>query len=137
MIIISIDPGRDKCGIAILDEKANVIKKSVISTCYFDNEIRGFTKGYNPDVIIIGDGTGRKLIKEKISSISGDIPIKFVREDRSTLEARRRYFQDNPPRGLRRLLPISLLIPPETYDDYVAVILGERYLASDDLPSIP
>ena len=33
------------------------------------------------------------------------------------------------PRGLRRLLPTSMQVPPVPVDDFVAVILGTRYLA--------
>ncbi|HKM17981.1 MAG TPA: pre-16S rRNA-processing nuclease YqgF, partial [Limnochordia bacterium] len=34
----------------------------------------------------------------------------------------------HPPRGWRRLLPVSLQTPPVPIDDYVAVILAQRYL---------
>ena len=37
----------------------------------------------------------------------------------------------NPPRGWRRLLPVSMQMPPEPYDDYVAVILAQRFLRGD------
>ena len=56
--------------------------------------------------------------------------ITLVDEHLTTLEARARYFVEHPPTGLKRLLPVSMQVPPEPYDDYVAVILGERFLAS-------
>jgi hypothetical protein len=62
----------------------------------------------------------------------GGCPLEpvLVDEHRSSEQGRRRYFRDNPPRGWRRLLPVGLQTPPRAYDDYVAVILAERYLAS-------
>ncbi len=54
----------------------------------------------------------------------------MIDEHRSSEQGRRRYFRENPPRGWRRLLPVGLQTPPRAYDDYVAVVLAERYLAS-------
>jgi hypothetical protein len=51
----------------------------------------------------------------------------MVNEDRSSLEGRYRYLKENS-RGLSRILPVGLRIPREPYDDYVAVILAERFL---------
>jgi hypothetical protein len=56
------------------------------------------------------------------------VAVCLAEEAETTLVARRRYFRDHPPRGWRRLLPLSLQVPPEPYDDYAAAIIGERYL---------
>jgi hypothetical protein len=53
-----------------------------------------------------------------------------VDESYTSEAARRRYVAENPPRGLERLLPSSLRTPSVPYDDYVAVILGERFWES-------
>jgi len=60
--------------------------------------------------------------------VTGLPSVETVEETGTTLEARRRYFRDHPPRGWRRLLPITLQLPPEEYDDYVAELLLERVL---------
>jgi hypothetical protein len=51
-----------------------------------------------------------------------------VDERYSSLQARDRYWQLFPPRGLVRLLPIGLREPPRPVDDIVAILLVERYL---------
>ena len=37
------------------------------------------------------------------------------------------YWREHPPRGLMRLIPVTMQVPPVPVDDYVAVILAERY----------
>jgi hypothetical protein len=51
-----------------------------------------------------------------------------VDERYSSLEARNRYWQMYPPRGLTRLLPEGMRTPPRPVDDIVAIVLIERYL---------
>ena len=59
---------------------------------------------------------------------SSKIGINYVDERNSSLEARRRYWQEKPARGIWRLIPTSMRVPPEPYDEYVALILIEHYL---------
>ena len=56
------------------------------------------------------------------------LPVVLVPEAGSTLAARRRYWQLEPPRGWRRLLPQGLRLPPRDVDDVVAQLLLERHL---------
>jgi hypothetical protein len=51
-----------------------------------------------------------------------------VNERDSTLEARDLYWKEVPPRGWRRLVPLSLQVPPEPIDDFAAVVLARRHL---------
>jgi hypothetical protein len=43
------------------------------------------------------------------------------------MEGRRRYLLDHPLCGLFKLVPVSLRTPGEPFDDYVAVVLAERF----------
>jgi hypothetical protein len=52
-----------------------------------------------------------------------------VPEAYTTLRARRRYFDEHPLRGWRRLFP-GLQTPPIPIDDYAAVLIAEDYLSS-------
>ena len=47
----------------------------------------------------------------------------------TTMNARRRYWRENPPGCLARLVPEGMRLPPRPIDDYAAVLLAERYLA--------
>ncbi len=45
------------------------------------------------------------------------------------MEARERYWEHHRRRGWRRLVPSTMLVPPDPVDDFVAFILAERVLA--------
>jgi hypothetical protein len=81
------------------------------------------------DQVVVGDRTAANEILRALSA-RVRVQTALVDEHRSSEQGRRRYFRENPPRGWRRLLPIGLQTPPRAYDDYVAIVLAERYLAS-------
>ena len=58
------------------------------------------------------------------------INIEKVDEVYSTQEAEKRYREDHPLRGWRRIFKFIEWRPDSPVDDYVAVILAERYLES-------
>ncbi len=80
---------------------------------------------------MIGDGTGSGQVAKEIRAALPQLPLATVDERFTSEEARRLYWVENPPRGWRRLLPVSMQMPPEPYDDYVAVILAQRFLRGD------
>ena len=57
--------------------------------------------------------------------------VKIVDEKNTTLEARKLYWKKNPPSGWRRLLPISMQVPPVPVDDIAAEVLANKYRAKD------
>ena len=123
--VIAIDPGRDKCGVAILSEDGSFVQ-AVIKTddlCTWVNDSR---KKHSDAPVIIGNGTGSQAAYERLRAECGAEPF-FVEEYKTTEEARRRYWQENPPAGWRRLMPTSMQVPPVPVDGYVAGILAERY----------
>lgn len=134
--IIAIDPGREKCGVAVLCgskdssvRKPEILFKATTETDMVIQTIERLVLDHQPDCIVVGDGTGSKDIIEKLTD-SQSTPVETVCEKYSTLQARKRYFEENPPRGIRRLVPLSLQTPQENYDHYVAIILGEKYLSA-------
>jgi hypothetical protein len=79
-------------------------------------------------MIVIGSGTNSKEIIHLVREDLPSIGILVVDEKETTLQARERYWEYNPRRGWRRLLPATLQVPPEPVDDFVALILAERVL---------
>jgi hypothetical protein len=53
----------------------------------------------------------------------------LVDERYTSLEARDRYWQMFPPKGITKLLPQGMRTPPRPIDDIVAILLIERYLS--------
>ncbi|MDD4599676.1 MAG: pre-16S rRNA-processing nuclease YqgF [Negativicutes bacterium] len=129
-MVIAVDPGREKCGVAVVRQTQEVLYKSVVETARLTEIITKLAQEYSTLTVILGNRTTsreNKKILEKISINNQQLVVKLVDEHRSTDAARVRYWQENPPRGLKRFIPITMQVPPVPVDDYVAVILAERY----------
>ncbi len=127
--VLAVDPGRQKCGLAI-GEGGTIAKRMIVRTGVLVETVGIWAREYAPELIILGNRTGANDLYRHLTARIRGVPVVLVEEAGTTLEARRRYFQEHPPRrGWRRLLPLSIQRPPEPYDDYVAVLLIERYWA--------
>jgi len=126
-IIIAIDPGTKKCGYAVVDSNLSVLQREVISTEKIAKIIEGSLDIYKINKIILGNGTNYKNIEESLKNQFPQLKIILIEEKFSTLEARKKYFKAHPPRGILKLIPLSLRVPPCYYDDFVAVLLAEKY----------
>jgi RNase H-fold protein (predicted Holliday junction resolvase) len=128
--ILAIDPGREKNGVAVVTMEGAVFYQNVIATEQLLSAIEELLIDYKIDKIIIGNKTGSKefITNMKkagiLEKVEGIIPID---EHLSTEEARQRYWEHNPPTGLKKLIPLTMQTPGVPVDDYVAVILAERY----------
>ena len=110
---------------AVVTNQFSVLNKQTVDLPGLKDTARQLCAGYGVSVVVIGDRTQSKLICAQLKMLLG-LPVFMVNEDRSSLEGRYRYLKENS-RGLARILPIGLRIPREPYDDYVAVILAERF----------
>ena len=128
-MLIGIDPGKDKCGVAILTSSGEIIFEKVIATVDLELTLKNFLAQYKFKLAILGNGTTHKAV-EKILRDAG-LTVKIVDEKYTTEEARREYWLKNPPRGWRKILPTSLQVPPEPVDGIVAEILIRRYLTEN------
>jgi len=126
-IIIAIDPGTKKCGYAVVNFDLSVLQREVISTEKIAKTIEDSLNIYKINKIILGNGTNYKQIEKKLREHFPQLKIILIGEDFSTLEARKKYFKAHPPRGIFKLIPLSLRVPPGHYDDFVAVLLAEKY----------
>ena len=125
--ILGIDPGNEKCGVALL-YRGVLLEKRVVSRKELFRVVQAIWPGEG--VAVLGDRTGSQKFLNELKSQNPELYHKVVLVDEhlSSVEARQRYWDDHRPRGWKRLIPVSLQVPPEPFDDYVAVILAERYL---------
>lgn len=130
-VVLAVDPGRVKCGIAV-GGRGSILARAVVPAGRVAEVVASWAREFGVKRVLVGRGTGSLAVREALAGMAGLPPIEGVEEAGSTLEARRRYFRDHPPRGWRRLFPLSLQVPPEAYDDYVAELLIERALAKRD-----
>ncbi len=129
-VVLAVDPGSHKCGVAVVDQGLRVRARLVVETAGLAACVRDLLRQHPVSALVVGDRTGSRRITAVLTFLAGAPPVHAVDEHLSSLEARRRYFRENPPRGLRRLIPLGLQVPPCPVDDYVAVILAERFLAA-------
>ena len=124
--VLAIDPGRDKCGIAVLSPQGDVLLHEIVPTGALETRVSELAAEYAPR-IIMGDGTTSAAAKARIEAQAGAVIL--VDEYRTREEGRRLYWAENPPRGWRRLVPRGLLTPTVPVDDFAAVALARRFLA--------
>lgn len=127
MIILGFDPGKDKCGLAVMEENQQVFFHQVIASEDALKVLQSLCEQFSVQLLVMGNQTTSKAWKAKIESIVS-LPIVLVDERNSSLEARDRYWEMYPPQGLQKLIPQGMRLPPRPIDDIVAILLVERYL---------
>lgn len=126
---LGIDPGRSKTGLALVAADGSILALHIAATDSIASELRAFVGQECPEQIIMGNGTNSKAIGAAVQKVFPHAALALVGEAHSTEEARSLYWQENPPKGWRRLLPIGLQVPPEPLDAYAAVVQVRRWLA--------
>ncbi|GAB4212806.1 MAG: resolvase [Synechococcales cyanobacterium] len=128
-MLVGVDPGRDKCGLAVVDPPGSLVWRGVIPTDQVLQVLTDLRQRYGCERLIMGNQTTSKQWQGQLQVL--EIPIVLVDERFSTQEARRRYWQFVQPQGWRRWLPPGLRPLPSACDDIAAAILVERYLRQD------
>ena len=131
MAIAAVDPGREKCGVAVVDKDGRVLEQAVVATVRLADELTARAMKFRPERILLGNGTTIHAAEETIRTALPDIPVEIVDEYRTTDDAKVAYWKAHPPTGWRRFLPTGMQVPPEPVDDFVAVILAQRYLMNE------
>jgi RNase H-fold protein (predicted Holliday junction resolvase) len=127
-MILGFDPGKDKCGLAVMGRDKKVCYHQVVPSESAISTIQSLCKQFPIELLVMGDQTTSKSWKQKLTqSLSPFIKIVQIDERYSSLEARQRYWQMYPPAGLYRLIPQGMRTPPRPVDDIVAIVLIERY----------
>jgi RNase H-fold protein (predicted Holliday junction resolvase) len=128
-VILGIDPGREKTGLAVIDGQ-KILWHVIIRSTELIDELRIITKTYSLTKIALGDSTSSQDARTRIEEAEflKSIPLQIVVEKNSTLEARSLYFEANPPTGLKKLIPLSLQTPPVNIDDFAAAVIARRAL---------
>ena len=129
--ILAVDPGKDKTGLAVLSEDGSITEKKVSSTFSVAEDINDLVYRHSIKLVVIGNGGPGKFIEKKISNLSLKADTIFINEKGSTLEARKLYWKNNRKKWFLTLIPSSMILPPESYDDFAAVVIGRRYLKAD------
>jgi RNase H-fold protein (predicted Holliday junction resolvase) len=128
-VILGFDPGRQKCGLAVMGVDRRLYYHQVVAAEKAIATVQTLRQQFPISLLVIGDQTSSKSWKQKFADDLPD-PLRIITVDErnSSLEARDRYWQMYPPKGLTRLIPQGMRTPPREVDDIVAILLIERYL---------
>ena len=124
--VITIDPGKSKCGLVIAEiSEKKVYKAIILKSELLENFVRHLITAEDISQIIIGNGTTSKEIKEKLIFFKKEI-ITFE-EKNTTFRAKARYFELFPISGLKFLVPREVFILNKNLDAISALIILEDY----------
>ena len=124
--VITIDPGKSKCGLVIAEiSEKKVYKAIILKSELLENYVRHLIAAEDISQIIIGNGTTSKEIREKLIFFKKEI-ITFE-EKNTTYRAKARYFELFPISGLKFLIPREVFILNKNLDAISALIILEDY----------
>jgi len=124
--VITIDPGKSKCGLVLAEiSEKKVYKAIILKSELLENFVRHLIAAEDISQIIIGNGTTSKEIREKLYFFKKEI-ITFE-EKNTTYRAKARYFELFPISGLKFLIPREVFILNKNLDAISALIILEDY----------
>ena len=98
--VISIDPGKSKCGLVLADiSEKKVYKAIVLKSELLEDYVRDLDNVENISKIIVGNGTTSKEILKRLDFFKKEIII--FDEKNTTYRAKAKYFQLFPIFGLK------------------------------------
>lgn len=128
-MLLGFDPGKQKCGVAVMGLDRKLHFQAVIPSADAIAKVSNLLDSYPISLMVMGDQTASKQWKAELQSAYPDLRIITVDERFSSEEARLRFWEIYPAKGLMKLVPIGMRSPNRPIDDIVAVILIERYLS--------
>ena len=124
--VITIDPGKSKCGLVLAEiSEKKVYKAIIVRSALLENYVRNLITTEDISQIIIGNGTTSRDIREKLHFFKKEI-ITFE-EKNTTYRAKERYFELFPIRGLKFLIPREVFIINKNLDAISALVILEDY----------
>ena len=126
MKLISIDPGKYKCGLVLAEiSEKKVYKAIILKSELLVDYVRNLNTIEEISKIIIGNGTTSKNIIEKLDFLKKEIIV--FDEKNTTYRAKARYFELFPITGLKFLIPREVFILDKNLDAISALIILEDY----------
>ena len=124
--VITIDPGKSKCGLVLAEiSEKKVYKAIILKSELLGNYVRNLITAEEISQIIIGNGTTNREIREKLDFFKKEI-ITFE-EKNTTYRAKARYFELFPISGFKFLIPREVFILNKNLDAISALIILEDY----------
>jgi len=124
--VITIDPGKSKCGLVLAEiSEKKVYKAIILKSELLENHVRHLIAAEDISQIIIGDGTTSCVIREKLYFFKKEITT--FEEKNTTYRTKARYFELFPISGLKFLMPREVFLLNKNLDAISALIILEDY----------
>ena len=124
--VVTIDPGKSKCGLVLAEiSEKKVYKAIIVKSELLENYLRNLITVEDIEQIILGNGTTSGEVREKLHFFKKEI-ITFE-EKNTTYRAKARYFELFPISGLKSLIPREIFILNKNLDAISALIILEDY----------
>ena len=124
--VITIDPGKSKCGLVLAEiSNKKVYKAIILKSELLENYVKNLIAAEDISQVIIGNGTTSREIREKLYFLKKEI-ITFE-EKNTTYRAKARYFELFPISGLKFLIPREVFLLNKNLDAISALIILEDY----------
>tara|TARA_B100000945_G_C20257642_1_gene537646 strand:- start:256 stop:693 length:438 start_codon:yes stop_codon:yes gene_type:complete len=123
---LSIDPGKNKCGLIIADlVEKKVCKAEVIQSNMLLDSVRKIKANESKIKVIIGNGTTSKFYIDKLRLLAEELII--AEEKNTTLRAKQRYFDLFPLEGVKKFLPREIFLSNINLDAIAALVILEDF----------
>ena len=124
--ILSIDPGKYKCGLVVAEiSEKKVYQAIIIQSEFLEEYVRNLNSDEEVSKIIIGNGTNSKGVLKKLDFFKKEL-ITFE-EKNTTYRAKERYFELFPISGFKFFIPREVFILNTNLDAISALIILEDY----------
>ncbi|MBS2035469.1 Holliday junction resolvase RuvX [bacterium] len=131
MTVLAVDPGTAKCGLAVVARERGCLERVIVNREDLLSQVRQYLERFPVERVLVGGATGSKPVVQELKQHLA-ISVEVVDEFRTTERARGRYFQDHPPRGFWRLVPLGLQTPAVAIDDYAAIVMAEDWFSGKE-----
>ena len=124
--LISIDPGKNKCGLVLGETSEKKVYRAInLKSESLEDYVRNLDTVEDISKIIVGNGTTSGDIRKKLDFFKKEIII--FEEKNTTFRAKARYFELYPISGLKFLIPREVFILNKNLDAISALIILEDY----------
>ena len=126
MFLLSIDPGKYKCGLVLAEISIQKVYKAIIlKSELLEDYVKNLNNVEKISKIIIGNGTSSEDIREKLDFFKKEII--YFEEKNTTYRAKNRYFELFPINGLKFFIPREVFILNKNLDAIAALIILEDF----------
>nr|MBO2485747.1 resolvase [Bacillota bacterium] len=84
--LLAMDPGRAKCGLAVVRWDRKVLARQVVPSEEAQGRLEAWSREYGPRCLVLGDATSAREWRARLEAVKGLPPVVLVDEGHSSEE---------------------------------------------------